>query len=74
MSAVSTDGCIIVEVVLVETAPRLAWDPYRDFCLMRDLTEEGLRLRYGKSAIKACPFRHLQHNRKLMHLMLPLYS
>ena len=67
MSAVSTDGCIIVEVVLVETAPRLPWDPYKDFCLIRDLTEEGLRLRYGKSRISVCQIKlyKSQQNRNI---------
>ena len=50
MSVVSTDGCIIVEAVLVEAAPRLAVELHKDFCLIRDRTDDGLRLLYGSSA------------------------
>ena len=50
MSVVSADGCMIVEAVLVETAPRLAVELQSDFCLINDLTDDGLRLLYGSSA------------------------
>ena len=50
MSVVSADGCMMVEAVLVETAPRLAVELQSDFCLINDLTDDGLRLLYGSSA------------------------